>query len=92
MEILRILLFDQVDLRRWPSGLDGRRGSFFDRVGYLSCRGGFEGEFVVFIKLGVKSLFFLFQTFVDFGLDKFIHISVGEAWFVGDCLCRVFGD
>ena len=66
MEILRILLFDQVDLRRWPSGLDGRRGSFFDRVGYSSCRGGFEGEFVVFYQIGCEVVVFPFSNFRRF--------------------------
>ena len=45
-----------------------------------------------FIELGVESLFFSPNTLVDFLLDKFIHIRVGEARFVGDGLGGSFSD
>ena len=89
---MEVFWFDRVNFRRWPSGRGGRRGSFFDNVVYLLYRGVFGGEFGVFIELGVESLFFLPNTLVDFLLDKFIHIRVGEARFVGDGLGGSFSD
>ena len=87
-----VFWFERVDFQRWSFGWDGRRGSFFDSVVYLFYRSGFEGEFGVFIELGVESLFFSSNTLVDFLLDKFIHVRVRETCFVGDGLGGAFGD
>ena len=45
-----------------------------------------------FIEVGVKALFFLSNTFVDFLLDELLHVGMGEAWFVGGGLSGVFSD